>query len=846
MYPELLMNDIYNKFLYVMKKSRFNIVIFMVMLMFSFVGYQVIKINMLKNAQSMGYNLAHTYALEQRGNLQFYAVLLSFGVSVADSAEHEDDFAEKIMYFFMQVQNLLGEGTVDPYLVRGNSIIALNPWEGDDSYDFKSAIWYRQAMENPGRVIFTDTYIDAIYKKPVITIAKKCGSGAVLAFDIFPENFRFSNVKLSGLESSSFFLCDNKGILLYAQTSDPHSYDDMRPYVQRLFQGIKSGELADYTSSVSDMDGRRRGVYYFEMPNGWISILTIPFDVILKDLDYLSLLFYALVLLLLAGMGLISWRSSRNQRTFERTNEAVQVLANSYYAVYRIDYRTERYEIIKASEFVLSRLAPTGPYEELMRTIGDVLEPEHVGEYLDKFSIPSIRRLVEHRIRDFGRDFRQRFYDTYRWVNIRVLFDESLSSQEVILCFREIEKEKQQQLEEHALLVDSLNKARESEKAKQVFFSNMSHEMRTPLNAVINLTGIARRFSCDPEKVVGYLDKIERSGTLLLQLVNDILELSRLAQGKIELNNQCMDLRACLEECFGPFKIQAENEGKNFRETWNIRHTLIMGDAFRITRIMNNLLSNALKFTDRGDSISVEISQMTQSEYIQYKIVVSDTGIGMSEDFLKTIFEPYSRESRVVSRPVSGTGLGMPIVKSVVELLNGSIVVDSKPEEGTVFTLILPFLMVRGEDGGAPREDDGSRPGGFLAGKRLLVAEDNEINMEVAEELLTLQGMIVERAWNGREALEAFRRSEPFHFDAVLMDMQMPEMNGCEACSSIRALPRPDAADVPIIAVTANAFSEDIAETARAGMSAHVSKPIDFAELCRLLEHFIKARPPKK
>lgn len=839
------MKDLYKKLAYIISKSRFSISIFMVMLVFSFFGYQIMKINMLKNAQNLGYNLAHTYALEQRGNLQFYSVLLSFGVSVVDESQKNGNLAEKIMYFFRQVQSLLGEGTIDPYLVSGNRIIALNPWEGDADYDFSNAVWYRQAVENPGKVIFTDTYIDAVYGKPVVTIARTCASGAVLAFDIFPENFRFSSVTLTGLQESSFFLCDNKGTLLYAQTSEEQSYDEMRPYVHQLFLRIKSGELASYAASTSDMHGQRRGVYYFEMPNGWISILTIPFSVILNDLDYFSALFYGLVVLLLIGMGLISWRNLHNERVYARTNEAVQVLGNSYFAVYRIDYEQARYEVIKAPDDVRRRLSSSGSYAELVRVIIENLDSRDLGEFMDKFSLLSIRRLVEHRIRDFGRDFRRLFDNGYRWVTIRVQFDESLASHDVILCFREIEEEKQKQLEEHTLLMNSLNKAKQNEKAKQLFFSNMSHEMRTPLNAIINLTGIAKRFARDPQKVLDYLNKIERSSVMLIQLVNDILELSRLAQGKIELNNQPMDIRVCLEESFTPFKIQAENEGKIFREVWNVNHSMVMGDAFRLTRIMNNLLSNAMKFTDAGDSVTVEVSQMSQKEYIQYKIVVSDTGIGMSEEFLHQIFEPYTRESRVASRPVSGTGLGMPIVKSMVELLNGSIVVDSKPGQGTTFTVILPFLMVRGEEQSAV-ETESAPVGGGLAGKRLLIAEDNEINMEVAEEILTLNGMKVERAWNGREALNIFQRSEPFYFDAILMDMQMPEMNGCEACKSIRALSRPDAASVPIVAVTANAFSEDIAETSRAGMSAHVSKPIDFPILCRLLEKLIKARKKKE
>lgn len=813
----------------------------MVMLIFSFIGYQIMKTNLLKNAQNLGNNLSRTYSLEQRDNFEFYSALLSFGVTIVDNSTQKEEITDKMMYFFKQVQNLLGEGTVDPYLVKDDWIVALNPWEGDQSYDFSNAVWFRQAMEHPDKVIFTDTYTDAVYKKPVITIAKKCASGAVLAFDVFPENFRFSDVMPDHTEGGSFFLCDKQGALLYAQTSSPLSYDVLQPYVKTLFQRIKTGEMDSYSASIVDMEGNRRGVYYYEMSNGWLSILTIPFSVILKDLNYFSWMFYSLVFVLLIGMGLITWRNICNQRTFERTNEAVQVLGNSYYAIYRIDYSQERYEIIKSSEFIQQRLAPSGPYADLLMTICEVLETGYIREWLDSFSIPSIRSLVEHRIRDFGGDFRQRFRDTYRWVNIRVLFDESLDSKEVILCFREIEKEKQKQLEEHTLLVNALNNAMHSDKARQVFFSNVSHEMRTPLNAIINLTSVARTFAEDPRRVVGYLDKIEHSSTQLIQLVNDILELSRLTQGKIELNNQQMDIRDCLKECFSPFRIQAEREKKIFREEWHISHSLIMGDPFRITQIMNNLLSNALKFTSAGDTISIDISQVNRKEHVQYKIVVSDTGIGMSEEYLKKIFEPYSRESRPSSRHVSGTGLGMPITRSIVELLNGSIVVTSRAGQGTTFTVILPFLRVQQQEmvstGGASEQ---ANPAGFLEGKRLLLVEDNEINMEVAEEILTLNGLQVERAWNGREALEAFRNSEPFYFDAILMDMQMPEMDGCEACSRIRALPRPDAAVIPVIAVTANAFAEDVARTTRAGMSAHVSKPIDFPQLCLLLEQLIK------
>ena len=253
------MKRLYKNMVYLVRKAQFSIIIFMVMLIFSFVGYQIMKINMLKNAQDLGNNLSRTYSLEQKSNLEFYSVLLSYGVAMVDNSTEKEDITEKMMYFFTQVQNLLGEGTVDPYLVMKDYIVALNPWEGDSSYDFNNAVWFKQATEHPGKVIFTDTYMDAIYKKPVITIAKMCASGAVLAFDIFPENFRFSNIMLDLSQKNSFFLCDKQGTLLYAQIADERSYEDLQPYVKRLFERIKRGELDAYTASIIDMEGERRG-----------------------------------------------------------------------------------------------------------------------------------------------------------------------------------------------------------------------------------------------------------------------------------------------------------------------------------------------------------------------------------------------------------------------------------------------------------------------------------------------------------------------------------------------------------------------------------------------------------
>ena len=265
-----------------------------------------------------------------------------------------------------------------------------------------------------------------------------------------------------------------------------------------------------------------------------------------------------------------------------------------------------------------------------------------------------------------------------------------------------------------------------------------------------------------------------------------------------------------------------------------------MGDPFRVSQVINNLLSNAFKFTSANDSVKVEVSQLEKGDYSKYKIVVSDTGLGMSEDFLKKVFEPYARETRFSTKKIAGTGLGMAIVKNLVDQMNGHIYVESRLGDGSAFTVTLPFITDEEEEILAQESTKNDNKKAFsLEGKNILLAEDNMINMEVATEILSMNGINIVQAWNGKEAVEIFKKSKEFEFDAILMDMQMPEMGGCDAAKDIRALNRSDAGKVPIIAVTANAFAEDISATAEAGMNAHISKPIDFNILCGTLEELI-------
>ena len=346
----------------------------------------------------------------------------------------------------------------------------------------------------------------------------------------------------------------------------------------------------------------------------------------------------------------------------------------------------------------------------------------------------------------------------------------------------------------------------------------------------------------DTARVAGYLEKIGASSRYLLGLINDILDMARMEHGAVRLECRQFRLRSCVEESLAPFRIQAEAHGKTLKEDFQAGDPSLMGDPFRLQQILNNLLSNAFRFTPEDGTVSLSVSRMEGGEYAKYKFVVADTGIGMSPEFQERLFEPYAREMRFSDRRAVGTGLGMSITKSLVSLMDGEIQVESAPGRGTAFTVILPFAAAA-EDW-TPPEAREARPPFSMEGFHILLAEDNEINMEIAAELLAARGVQVTRAWNGEEAVSRFREAPVFTFDAVLLDMQMPVMDGCQAAEQIRGMDRADAQSVPIIAVTANAFSEDVAATTAAGMNAHVSKPIDFAVLRQTLERLLGA--PRK
>ena len=377
--------------------------------------------------------------------------------------------------------------------------------------------------------------------------------------------------------------------------------------------------------------------------------------------------------------------------------------------------------------------------------------------------------------------------------------------------------------------------------AKSDFLANMSHDIRTPMNAIMGMTTLIERDAQLPDKVREYTKKIQCSSRHLLGIINDVLDMSKIESGKTIINVGEFYLPELLEQMDAAFRQQTDAKKQKFEiKIQNLEHKWLLGDSMRLLQILNNLLSNAYKYTPAGGTICIEVQEMEQSSssYAKLCFKVMDNGIGMSREFLAQIYDSFTREECSVTNTIQGTGIGMSIVKSLVDLMGGSIDVESMQGKGTCFELILDFRISEKTvtDCSKQKEEKEETDTSQLRGMHFLCAEDNELNAEILKELLHMEGAECVLCPNGRAVVEKFEKSAPGDYDMILMDVQMPVMNGYEATKAIRRGNHPLALTIPIVAMTANAFSEDVQKSLSAGMNAHISKPMDMKKLARVVK----------
>ena len=402
-------------------------------------------------------------------------------------------------------------------------------------------------------------------------------------------------------------------------------------------------------------------------------------------------------------------------------------------------------------------------------------------------------------------------------------------------AMKEMEESNKKLKKAKDITTEALQTAENANKAKTDFLSNMSHDIRTPMNAIIGMTSLIRHDAGNKAKVIEYADKIDISSQHLLGIINDVLDMSKIEAGKTVFKYTDFSILDFITELNTIFHSQIDEKNQTLtiiKE--NIRHEWVNGDQVHLMQIFSNLVSNAVKYTQEGGKIQflVEECETKSSVYAKYRFLVSDNGMGMSADFKDTIFDAFTRAESSMTNKIQGTGLGMAIAKNLVEAMGGTIDVESELSQGSCFEVLIDLRIAEDRFVSSAEQAEKDEPAGnVLKGMRFLCAEDNELNAEILMELLKIEGAECTICENGKRVLEAFEQSAPGDYDMILMDVQMPVMNGYEATKAIRRSSHELAKTIPIIAMTANAFSEDIQHSLAAGMNAHVSKPIEMKVL---------------
>ena len=415
-------------------------------------------------------------------------------------------------------------------------------------------------------------------------------------------------------------------------------------------------------------------------------------------------------------------------------------------------------------------------------------------------------------------------------IMLRLLYKERKAARETASLNKRLQESQQQ-------LKQALQKAESASEAKTNFLSNMSHDIRTPMNALLGYTMMLKPKIKD-EQLLGYVEKMERSGKLLLSIINHVLDMARIESGRMEVNEVYTRVGIDIEELISVFSLEAKKKNIRLLTSVQVEHGHIMADITKIREIFSNLLSNAIKYTPEGGTVQLNVRELPCSRpgYACIQAEIADNGIGMSKEYLPKLFDAFTRERNTTVGKISGTGLGMPIVKNLVEMQGGTIEVESEPGKGSRFIVTLEH-PIADEAHYKPQEQKAESAQGaeLLKGKRILLAEDNDLNAEIALFILQNMGLEVERVENGAQCVDRLEQQPAGTYDLIFMDVQMPKMDGYEATQAIRALDDKEKAAIPIVAMTANAFAEDRERALAAGMNGHIAKPIDVKKLERVL-----------
>ena len=978
------------------KKMRNNILVlgaFILVVVFCTI---ILRQTLWNNTNQMGLALVENCTSSEESGIRTCEAILQISVSYIEEREKEDISVDELrvgLYPFMDgLTDVYGKENIQIYgkTFGGKEIVSNDPeLEELYKYNFLEAGYYRQALAADGDVYISPVYIDYVTELPVITLCKVIpATGSYLAIDLMPSFFDLANENLILPDDSSYYLVDEKGELLYYKSCWDYDREKFQELVDSYIDSADSSN--NVLENLTPMDGIVRNVYFHHLSSGWTGILTIPRDKILSGADTF---YYICAVLIFLGIAVFFFQfvgeygnQKRNQVLQEENSRmaaqtrvyrnAMDSTARACRAIYYINLNENTSDIVYP-------YYGDGPKRETFDAMvsnsieSGIVMPDHVELVKDFLNIANIREQLsgkDHTELQFLR--KKENEEGYEWCSIAITVAETegrkLSA--ITIAIRSIDDMIRREEEQKEMLAQAVERAEAANHAKSDFLSRMSHDIRTPMNAILGMTSVATMHIDEKERVLDALEKITVSGKHLLGLINEVLDMSRIESGKVSLTEGSFNLSDTIESLLTVFRSQMEMKGLALNAgIAKLEHENVVGDEQHLQQIFMNIMGNAVKFTPSGGKISIHIEEKSShvEGYGCYEFTFEDTGIGMEPDYIQKIFEPFSRAADSRTGKIEGTGLGMSIAVNIARMMKGDIKVESELGKGSKFTVIvylklddltaadlaaysgLPVLVVDDEEtacesscemlrslgmeaeyvsGGREALErisakDGKRfaviildwkmPGmdgletakdirkimgeditiiiqsaydwadieaealdagvdAFIGkplfksrlvrvlrealgldheekvspletfsqqdftGRRVLLVEDNEINIEVARELLGMVGIQVETAMNGQLAVDAVREKEPGYFDLIFMDIQMPVMNGYEAATTIRASEREDLKNIPIVAMTADAFADDIRRAEDAGMNDHISKPVDIERLEEALNKWIK------
>lgn len=984
-----------------LKKVRNNIIVLAMFVFVVLLCTGVLRKALMANTNKMGLTLVENYSSSEESNMSACETILTISVNYIAERERDGvsirELREGLHPLMDGLTDMYGSDNIQIYgkVFDGAQMVSNDPEiEAMSEYDFTVTDYYRGAMDANGETYISPVYTDTMTGLSVVTMCKAVpGSGSFLAIDLMFSYFEMNNGNLMLPDGASYYLTGKAGTLFYYKTSLDHQYEDFQEWITGITQKIDSKKENQVLENIRDVDGAARNLYCHQMANGWTAILTIPKEEILSGADTFNYISLGLVFL---GTALVVFQAFRNYKQ-EKQNQMIQDerdqmvvrhrvyqnamngTARAYQAIYYIDVVKGRYEMLYPhlgkeaesgdykTEFVASRFARGLVAEECREDIQKFFD---LSSILERFKTEDHLELQYKRMAEDGE---------YEWCSAVMTVAEMGESQPsaITVAVRSIDEIIHREEEQKEVLLLAAERAESANHAKSDFLSRMSHDIRTPMNAILGMTAVAGMHIDEKERVLDALGKITVSSRHLLGLINEVLDMSRIESGKVSLTENAFNLSDTIDSLLTIFHTQMDAKGLELNVSIaKLEHEDVIGDDQRLQQIFMNIMGNAVKFTPSGGRVSISIeekpSHVSGSGY--YKFVFADTGIGMEKDYIDTIFEPFSRAADSRIGKIEGTGLGMTIAVNIARMMNGDIQVESTPGVGSTFTVLVYLKLndstqddvdafedfsvlvvddeeaacesaceilnslhmnaeyvldgdtavkrivearekaedfsvvildwkMPGKDGvdtardirkmvgedipiiilsaydWADIEEEALEAGvdAFIdkplfkikltkvlrevlgvggrerqvtaleifqeqdfSGKRVLLVEDNELNIEVASELLEEVGIQVELALNGQLAVECVLAHESGYFDLIFMDIQMPVMNGYEAARRIRASGREDLANIPIIAMTADAFADDIRKAEEAGMNGHISKPVDIEKLEDMLRIWIK------